>query len=150
LNYLSSFGFSLLQNLKIRKRVKIIPKKNCQFLSWQKNENTLWNYKMLNKISSSYYPFPQKFFKTFIQDFFILYDRLHPIGQRSPHLLDGSAPYPLLSAPISFQLHPIFGEKRLVHGGVRRDRFGPVLPHLVDQSQFRTSSYRVISTTTLN
>jgi hypothetical protein len=54
-----------------------------------------------------------------------------------------AAPYPLLSATISFQLHPIFGEKRLVHGGVRRDRFGPVLLHLVDQSPFRTSSYRV-------
>jgi hypothetical protein len=98
---------------------------------------------MLNKISSLYYPFSQKFFKTSVQDFFILYDRLHPIEQRSPHLLDSSAAYPLLSAPIFFQLHPIFGEKRLVHGGVRRDRFGPVLLHLVDQSQFRASSYRV-------
>jgi hypothetical protein len=143
LNYLSFLGFSLLQNLKIRERVKIIPKKNYQFLSWPKNENTLWNYKMLNKISSSYYPFPQKFFKTFVQDFFILYDRLHPIEQRSTHLLDSSAPYPLLSAPISFQLHPIFDEKRPVHGGAFKDHFGPALPHLVDQSQFRASSYRV-------
>ena len=62
------------------------------------------------------------------QTLFILYHRLHPVGQRSPHFLHGSIPQFSLSSPIALQLHPIPGRKCLGHGSGRRDRSVPVLP----------------------
>jgi hypothetical protein len=59
---------------------------------------------------------------------FIFYHRLHPVGQRSPHLLHGSIPQFSLSSPIALQLHPIPGRKCLGHGSGRGDRSVPVLP----------------------